>query len=75
VDPHESGSEEHDQPEEEEKDVITTAIPVRNGTSSLHDDRLVSKSFKFFMNLQLVLILVLAVFWLYDAVGCLALHG
>ncbi|KAJ7736613.1 hypothetical protein B0H14DRAFT_3612122 [Mycena olivaceomarginata] len=51
VDSDEPGSEEEtDQPE----------------SSSLHDDLLVSKSFKFFMNVQLSFILFLAFFWLYD---------
>jgi hypothetical protein len=51
VDPDDPGSEEEaEQPE----------------SSSLHDNLPVSKSFKFFMNVQLALILFLSFFWLYE---------
>jgi hypothetical protein len=50
VDPDDHGSEEGDQPE----------------SSDLYDDLPVSQSFKFFMNVQLALVLFLAFFWLYE---------
>jgi hypothetical protein len=34
--------------------------------SSVHDDLLISQSFKFIMNVQLALILFLILFWLYE---------
>jgi hypothetical protein len=70
VDPDDPGSEEeHDQPEKNgEEDIITAAVPVTNESSGLHDDLPVSKSFKFFLNVQLALILLLCFFWLYEHV-------
>jgi hypothetical protein len=71
VDPDDPGSEEeHDQPEKngEEEYIITAAVPVTNESSGLHNDLPVSKSFKFFLNVQLALILLLCFFWLYEHV-------
>jgi hypothetical protein len=64
VEPDDPGSEEHDQPEDEEEDIIPSAVPLTNQLSGLYDYLLVSKSCQLFMNVQFTVILFIAFFWL-----------
>jgi hypothetical protein len=69
VNPNDPGSEEeHGRPEEEEeeKDIVTAVVPLTNDSSSLHEHLPASNGLKFFMNLQLALILFLSFFCLYE---------